>query len=100
VLSGGCVLQENVELRPMFGASDAADSAAASDSGGASFLGQLWDALQVGGEQREGDCLHRAQHCGQPDARGCCTGSCWMLCIGEKVASGHPEQLGCDPLSH
>jgi len=42
-----CVLQEYVELRPMFGASDAADSAAASDSGGASFLGQLWDALQV-----------------------------------------------------
>eukprot|EP00775_Hariotina_reticulata_P013002 gene13002-13131_t len=39
-------LQEYVDLRPMFGASDVADSAAASDSGGASFLGRLWDALQ------------------------------------------------------
>lgn len=42
-----CVPQESVELRPMYGASDAADAAAASDSGGASFLGQLWHAAQV-----------------------------------------------------
>jgi hypothetical protein len=41
-------LQESVELRPMYGASDASDASAASDSGGASFLGQLWDAVQVG----------------------------------------------------
>jgi hypothetical protein len=40
-------LQESVELRPMYGASDASDASAASDSGGASFLGQLWDAVQV-----------------------------------------------------
>lgn len=44
VLNG---LQESVELRPMFGAADAADASAASDSGGASFLGQLWQAVQV-----------------------------------------------------
>jgi len=31
----------------MFGAASAADASAASDSGGASFLGQLWDAVQV-----------------------------------------------------
>ncbi|KAF6253367.1 armadillo-type protein [Scenedesmus sp. NREL 46B-D3] len=40
-------VQESVELRPMYGASDASDASAASDSGGASFLGQLWDAVQV-----------------------------------------------------
>jgi acyl-homoserine lactone acylase PvdQ len=40
-------LQESVELRPMYGASDASDRSAASDSGAASFLGQLWDAVQV-----------------------------------------------------
>lgn len=40
-------MQESVELRPMFGAASAADASAASDSGGASFLGQLWDAVQV-----------------------------------------------------
>lgn len=33
----------------MYGASDASDASAASDSGGASFLGQLWDAVQVRG---------------------------------------------------
>jgi hypothetical protein len=44
-----CALQESVELRPMYGASDASDASAASDSGGASFLGQLWDAVQVRG---------------------------------------------------
>lgn len=42
-----CV-QESVELRPMYGADGADDAAAASDSGGASFLGQLWHAVQVG----------------------------------------------------
>lgn len=44
---GGTPVQESVELRPMFGAADAADASAASDSGGASFLGQLWQAVQV-----------------------------------------------------
>lgn len=48
VLALLCVaLQESVELRPMFGAADAGDASAASDSGGASFLGQLWQAVQV-----------------------------------------------------
>eukprot|EP00878_Enallax_costatus_P027800 GHUV01029957.1.p1 GENE.GHUV01029957.1~~GHUV01029957.1.p1 ORF type:complete len:695 (+),score=274.57 GHUV01029957.1:1025-3109(+) len=39
--------QESVELRPMYGANDATDAVAASDSGGAGFLGQLWHAVQV-----------------------------------------------------
>jgi nuclear cap-binding protein subunit 1 len=42
-------IKESVELRPMFGAADAGDASAASDSGGASFLGQLWQAVQVRG---------------------------------------------------